>query len=130
MQPLPQAATIAVAVLGLTTLIVARIPAFRKDFRRSVSIVVSAVSLLTILLSLNVLLAGMKLHESAAVDEVALVNGLLLAGFVLMLVSTLAFFFSLGVLIWTLVPTEPSALRLRIPDPSAPPPQPIDPYTP
>ena len=130
MQQLPQAATVAVAVLGITSLIVGRIPAFRKDFRRSVSVAVGAVSLLTILLSLNVLLAGLALHESAAVDELALVNGLLLAGFVLLLVSSLAFFFALGVLIWTLVPIDPKTLLLNLPDPTAPPAQPIDPYTP
>jgi hypothetical protein len=129
MQPVPQAATIAVAVLGLTTLFVARMPAFRQDFRRSISLSVGAVSLLTILLSLNVLLVGLALRDRASIDDLAMINGLLLAGFVLLLVSTLAFFFSLGTLIWTLVPTDPEHHPGRVASGSAAT-RPVDPYTP
>lgn len=116
-------------VLGLVALIVARMPSFRKDFRRSVSIIVGAVSLLTILLSLNVMLTAVTLHASATSDQLSMINSLLLAGLVLMLVSALAFFFSLGVLIWTLVPTDGPTQRLLMTDLRSPPPQPFDPYT-
>ena len=128
MHPLLQAATIGVAVLGLFSLVIARMPRFREDFRRSVSVVLGAVALLTILLSLNVMLAGLRLRDSAALDDVALINGLLLTGFVLLLVSSLAFFFSLGLLIWTLVPAGTAAPSYHVADPSSP--QPVDPYTP
>lgn len=130
MQALPQAATLAVVVLGLVTLAIARLPAFRRNFRRSISITVGAVSLLTILLSLNVMLTGLDLRGSAAADDLAMINGLLLAGFVLMLVSSLAFFFALGVLIWTLVPFERDPRPMLPADPTARPPRPIDPFTP
>ncbi len=88
-----------------------------------------AVSLLTILLSLNVILTAMTFHASATSDQLPMINGLLLAGLVLMLVSALSFFFALGVLIWTLVPAEAPAQRLSMTDLAAPPSQPFDPYT-
>src|SRR5688500_6970336 len=100
MQALPQAVTLYVVVLGLLALVVDRLTSFRKDFRCSVTIIVGSVSLLTILLSLNVMLTAASLHESSTVDQLSMVNSLLLAGLVLMLVSSRAFFFSLGFLIW------------------------------
>lgn len=130
MQSFSQTATLAVVVLGLFALGVARLPSFRNDFRRSVSTAVGAVSLLTLLLSLNVMLTAMNLHASAADHESAMINGLLLAGLVLMLVSTLALFFSLGLLIWTLVPSDGTSHGHVVTDSIAASRQPVEPYTP
>ena len=130
MQAVPQAVTLAVVVLGLLALVVARSPSFRKDFRRSISTAVAAVALLTVLLSLNVMLTARSLYASAANEQLAMINSLLLAGLVLMLVSTLAFFFSLGIFIWTLVPDPGPSQRLVLADPASPPTPPVDPYTP
>ena len=109
---LSQALSIAVVVVGFATLIVARMPAFRADFRRSTSLTVAVVALLTILLSLNVLVVGVQVRDATAQvapDQTSALNGLLLVGMLLLLVSSLAFFFALGVLLWTLVPDRGSS---------------------
>ena len=130
MPAIPQTVTLAVVILGLVALIVARLPSFRRDFRRSVSTAVAAVALLTLLLSLNVMVTAQSLYATAVNHQLAMINSLLLAGLVLMLVSTLAFFFSLGILIWTMVPDHGRSARLSLPDPTSSAAQPADPYTP
>jgi hypothetical protein len=99
--------SVAVLVVGVGTLLIARTPYFRADFRRSTAITVVVVALLTVLLSLNVLLVGAQVRDATAAlvpDQAPALNGLLLAGMLLLLVSSLAFFLALGVLMWTLVP--------------------------
>ena len=130
MAELSHVLTTSVAALGFVTLMVARLSAFRHDFRKGVSLALTAVTLLTIVLSLNVIMASVNLRPAVAAESVPSVNGLLLAGLILLLVSVLGFFFSIGVLVWSFVPGPGDIGPLPVDDPTAQPPTPVGPYTP
>jgi hypothetical protein len=119
LQLLPDAVIGAVALVGVASVVVARLPAFRDDMRRSIALAVAGVSLLTLVLSLEVLMAASYLQASAEPSPVDPEN-LLLAGLVLTLTSSLSLFFSLGVLIWTMGAPQAAALEARAADASDP----------
>lgn len=94
-----------VALVGLVALFSSRRPAFRRDFRRNVSLAVAVTSFLVVLVAIQLVLTGLELRAAAlAVGEAAALprwNGLVLAAILLLLVGSLAFLFSLGVLVWS-----------------------------
>jgi hypothetical protein len=96
---------ILVASLALSA---GRFSIFRNDLQRSISLGVCLLSLLMIALSVDILTVGFRLRQASlqAADAslAAEWNGLLLGAILLLLVSSLAFFFAMGVFIWSLVP--------------------------
>jgi hypothetical protein len=98
----------ALLLVALAASAAAKLPLFQKELRRSISLGLALIGLLTIVLSLQVLVTGLRLRAAALVSAqeamVAQWNGLILGAIVLLLVSGLAFFFALGVFIWSLLP--------------------------
>lgn len=109
----------AVLIVAVLALVMARFPLFQRDLRRSLSFGVAFVGLLIIVLSVHVLNTGLGLRSAAvAAAEAEMVsqwNGLILGALLLLMVSSLAFFFAMGVFMWSLVPTTTEPPRNRMP---------------
>lgn len=94
----------AVALVGLLALTVSRHPGIMRDSRRDLSVGVMVVSMFATVLALHVLFVALSLRQREATSE-AQANGLVLTAILILLLGSLAFLFSLGVLLWSFTPT-------------------------
>lgn len=96
---------LAVLALGLSCVALSRRPDLLRDFRRSFALAVSIVSLLVVILGVYLLVVGLELRDAAfALGQEDLVpkwNGLVLGAVFLLLIGSLAFLFTLGILVWS-----------------------------
>lgn len=95
-----------------------RRPGFLRDHRRNLALTVALASFLVVMVSVRLLLVGLEARSAAvalaALEAIPRWNGVILGAILLILVGSLSFFFTLGVILWTYstpgpsdAPTEP-----------------------